>query len=349
MLVDQARIFVQGGRGGDGHVSFRREKFIPKGGPDGGDGGDGGSVILVALAGVDTLLDLAGRHHWRAGHGEPGGRRQRHGANGADRVVHLPPGTLVYDEADGRLLVDLDEPGRRIVIAQGGRGGFGNEHFKSPTNQTPGQSTPGEPGKELALRLELKLIADIGVVGVPNAGKSTLLAAISAARPKVADYPFTTLEPNLGIAELGTATDGTSRRLVLADIPGLIAGAALGEGLGTDFLRHIERTRILLHVLDVDPVDGTDPVENYHTVRRELAAYSSALAAKPQVIALNKVDVLGGPGDEAAAVELFREAVGLDAIPISAATGRGLARLLEACWLQAGKQPVAAWRAGART
>ena len=279
MLVDRAIIHVRSGKGGDGHVGFRREKFIPKGGPDGGDGGDGGDVVLVATAGVDTLLDFAGRHHWRAADGGPGMTKQQHGSNGADLNVELPPGTLVYDEDAHELLGDLAEPGSRLVVAAGGKGGFGNEHFKSATNQAPRQFTPGGEAEERTLRLELKLVADVGLVGKPNAGKSTLLARISKARPKIADYPFTTLEPNLGIAELPN-----HRRLVFADIPGLIEGARHGVGLGIEFLRHIERTRVLVHLVEIDPADGSDPVANYRVVRDELAGYSNALALRRPAI-----------------------------------------------------------------
>ena len=353
MFIDHATIFVRSGRGGNGHVSFRREKFVPKGGPDGGDGGDGGSVLLVARAGVDTLLDFAGRHHWFAAHGDPGRTRQCHGANGEDLEVPIPPGTLVYNDETNELLADLDEPGKRLAVARGGRGGIGNEHFKSPTNRTPLQATPGEPALELTVRLELKLIADIGLVGLPNAGKSTLLAAVTRARPKIADYPFTTLEPNLGIAELSSAqadnVRGTEfgRRLVLADIPGLIEGAHRGLGLGTRFLRHIERTRLLVHLVELDPLtvspgtaetsetsSGIDPVENYRIIRNELANFSPLLPEKPEIVAINKMDLLGNDADRAAAVELFREAIGGTVFAVSAATGLGLPELLDACWRQ---------------
>ena len=285
MLVDHAIIEIFAGRGGHGLVSFRREAYVPKGGPDGGDGGDGGSVYLEAGAGVDTLLDMAGRHHWRAGHGENGRSKSRFGARGDDLTIQVPPGTIVYDESTGSLVDDLDQLGKRVLVARGGRGGYGNEHFKSATNQTPRQATPGETGEQRTLRLELKLIADVGLVGLPNAGKSTLLTRVSRATPKVADYPFTTLEPQLGIAELSGY-----RRLVIADIPGLIEGASAGAGLGHTFLRHIERTRVLVHMLDSEPADGSDPVENFHTINLELAEHSQVLADKPMLIAVNKTD-----------------------------------------------------------
>ena len=327
MLVDRAIIHVRSGKGGDGHVSFRREKFVPKGGPDGGDGGDGGDVTLIATAGVDTLLDFAGRHHWFARDGGPGLTKQQHGADGADLEVKLPPGTLVYDHQSGRLLHDLAEAGACFVAVRGGRGGFGNEHFKSATNQTPRQFTCGGEAEELTLRLELKLVADVGLIGKPNAGKSTLLSRVSRARPKIADYPFTTLEPHLGIAELSDY-----RRLVLADMPGLIAGARRGTGLGTEFLRHIERTRVLVHLLELDPTDGSDPVANYRLIQTELAGYSKALADKRQIVVISKVDLLASEEDGAAAVELLEQAVGEKVLAVSAVTGAGLTELLEVCW-----------------
>ena len=335
MFVDRAVITVAGGHGGPGCIAFRREKKVPKGGPNGGDGGDGGSVIFVADEGVNTLLDFKGRPEWRAENGAHGQGSQCTGANGADRVIRLPAGTLIIDELTGELIHDL-KPGERFVVARGGRGGFGNEHFKSSINQTPRTATPGDPGEERVVRLDLKLIADVGLVGMPNAGKSTILAAVSRAPPKVADYPFTTLAPQLGIAELEGS--GGSRRLVLADIPGLIEGASHGAGLGHDFLRHIERTRIIVHVLDVAPTDGSDPAENYRIIREELAAYSPHLAEKIEVIALNKMDLL--PDDEGrrdAAGDLAAR-LGLGAgervFAISGAAHIGLRELLEHAWKQ---------------
>lgn len=327
MFVDRARILVRSGKGGDGHVSFLRLKYVPKGGPDGGDGGDGGSVYAVATEGVDTLLDFAGKHHWVAQDGAPGGPRQCSGLKGRDLEIRLPLGTLIYDEGSSALVADMSTPGKRVLLAKGGRGGFGNEHFKSPTNQAPKQFTPGEPGEERLLLLELKLIADVGVVGKPNAGKSTLLSRVSRARPKIADYPFTTLEPHLGIVELSGY-----RRMVFADIPGLIEGAHLGRGLGTEFLRHIERTRLLVHLLAVDAGWGEDPLRSYEVVRAELAAYSRELVEKRQIVALNKVDLLPGEQERAEAVERIEKAIGQRVVPISAATGWGLSGLLEACW-----------------
>lgn len=332
MLVDTAIIQVCSGQGGDGCASFRREKFVPKGGPDGGDGGRGGSVMAVADPAVTTLLDFSGRHHWRADNGGPGMSKQCHGRDSADLYIRVPPGTLIYNDQTGKLIVDLAPGGQPVQIARGGRGGFGNEHFKSPTRQTPTQCTRGEPAEELTLRLELKLIADVGLVGKPNAGKSTLLARITRARPKIADYPFTTVSAQLGIAELS----GAARRLVVADIPGLIENAHRGQGLGTRFLRHIERTRLLVHLVEIHPVDGSDPAANYHIVRRELGGYSPALLEKPELVVFSKMDLAGAEADWAAAARRLEEALGTAVQPISAVSGLGLAELLEACWAQLG-------------
>lgn len=328
MFVDEAVIHVKAGKGGNGCVAFRREKFIPKGGPEGGDGGDGGSVIFVADPNKNTLLDFSGRHHWRAPNGGPGLGKKMAGANGEDLLVSVPPGTLVYDEEHGLLLADLDELGKQVVVAKGGRGGLGNWHFRSPTNQAPRYAQPGLEGQERRLRLELKLIADVGLVGMPNAGKSTLLRAVSAARPKIADYPFTTLEPQLGITELSG-----DRRLVLADIPGLIEGAHKGAGLGHAFLRHIERTKITLHLLDLFPIDGSDPVENYHKIRRELAAFSPLLAEKREIIAANKTDL--APDRQTLDEALSHLRAGLpdrEIFAISGAAHQNLEALMERLW-----------------
>ena len=327
MLVDRIQVEVRSGKGGDGCLSFRREKFVPKGGPDGGDGGDGGSVILGSTGALSTLQHLAGRHHLRAGNGEPGRSAQSHGKNGDDLLVKVPAGTIVFDDVTDELVADLDGPGKRCTVVQGGKGGYGNEHFKSSTDQAPRQVTLGGAAVERKLRLELKLIADVGLIGKPNAGKSTLLSRLSKARPKIADYPFTTLSPNLGIAELTG-----DRRLVFADIPGLIEGAAQGLGLGFDFLRHVERTRILVHLLEIEPTDGSDPMENYEVICGELAAYSPKLALKPQILVLTKMDLLRSSGDRGAAVSLIEQATGRSVVPISAVTGQGLADLTEACW-----------------
>lgn len=355
MIIDTAHIQVKSGRGGDGCVSFLRMKYIPKGGPNGGDGGDGGSVVLLADPEVETLLDFAGRHHWKAENGETGRGKQQTGKDGDDLTVRLPPGTLVYHAETGELIVDLDHEGKTFEIAKGGRGGFGNEHFKTPTHQTPTEATSGEPAVELPLRLELKLIADVGLLGKPNAGKSTLLSVVSSAQPKIADYPFTTLVPQLGIAELdsgpgknnsgGTPT-GYQRRLVIADIPGLIEKASEGAGLGTRFLRHVERTRLLIHVIEPEPEDGSDPIENYRVIRAELEAHSPALAEKQEVIALSKMDLLGGPEDHAVAKQMIEEQLDKPVFIFSSATRVGLNALLEEAWakLHPADQTAAGWK-----
>jgi GTP-binding protein len=339
MFVDRAIITVAGGHGGPGCIAFRREKAIPKGGPNGGDGGDGGSVILAADEGVNTLLDFKGRPEWLAENGGSGLGSQCTGPKGKDRVIRLPAGTLIYDERTGELIHDL-KPGERVVIARGGRGGFGNEHFKSSINQTPRNATPGDPGEEKLIRLDLKLIADVGLVGMPNAGKSTILKATSRATPKIADYPFTTLAPQLGITELDP-----QRRLVLADIPGLIEGASHGAGLGHDFLRHIERTRIIVHVLDAEPSDGSDPAENYRIIRHELAAYSPLLADKDEVIALNKMDLLPDEESRAEAARALAAKLGLGTnervFAISGAAQMGLRELLDHVWKRVAREKAA--------
>ncbi len=336
MFVDHAVIRVEAGDGGNGCASLRRAKYVPKGGPDGGDGGDGGSFIAIGDPNVHTLLDLRFRKEWKAHRGEDGRGSQQTGASGDDFELRLPVGTQIFDDETGELLADL-AAGERVVLAQGGRGGFGNEHFKSSTNQTPTEADPGEPGEKKTLRLELKLLADVGLVGKPNAGKSTLLAALTKAHPKIADYPFTTLTPQLGIADLDQ-----TRRLVVADIPGLIEGASEGVGLGHDFLRHIERTRVLVHMIEAVPADGSDPIENYEAIRAELADYSSELAEKPELIALSKVDLLSGDDAIEDALDAVRVGLKLGAgervYAISSASGRGVRELLEACWAIVGKR-----------
>ena len=324
MFVDEAVIHVKAGDGGDGCVSFRREKYIPKGGPDGGDGGDGGSVIFEADPNKNTLLDFTGRHHWKAKRGQAGMGKKMAGPGGDDLVIRVPPGTLIFDDEHKLLLADLDRPGKRITIAQGGKGGRGNWHFKSSTNQAPRYAEPGTEGQERRLKLELKLIADVGLVGMPNAGKSTLLRAISAARPKVADYPFTTLEPQLGIVELVG-----DRRIVFADIPGLIEGAQSGAGLGHAFLRHIERTKIIVHLLDLFPPDNSDPAENYRVIRRELEAFSAKLGQKREIIAANKMDLAV---DNDALDKLRRDLPQQEIFPISGVSRQGVEGLLERIW-----------------
>ncbi len=323
MFVDEAQIWVKAGDGGNGCVSFRREKFVPKGGPDGGDGGRGGHVYFEAAGDLDTLLDFAGKHHWRAGNGRSGEGSNKHGADGDDLLIRVPPGTLIYDADWDLLLKDLSEVGMRVQICKGGKGGKGNKKFATATHQTPREFEPGKPGQERNLRLELKLIADVGLVGLPNAGKSTLISRCSAARPKIASYPFTTLEPVLGIVGLSGF-----RRFVMADIPGLIEGASEGAGLGHDFLKHIERTTTIVHIVDVMPMDGSDPVDNYHTIRAELERHSQVLAEKPEVIVANKID-LDPDGENLAHV---RDMLGEDIPAISAATGQGIKELTELLW-----------------
>lgn len=306
---------------------------MPKGGPNGGDGGAGGDIVFASEDGLNTLYDFRGKRKWKAMPGEPGRKKQQHGADAPDTIIRVPPGTLIYDDSTGDLMHDM-KPGESVIIAKGGRGGFGNEHFKSPINQTPREATPGEEGERYDLRLELKLIADVGLVGMPNAGKSTLLRSQTRATPKVADYPFTTLSPQLGIAELDP-----TRRLVLADIPGLIEGAAQGAGLGHDFLRHIERTKILIHMLDVDPPAPRTPAEDYKAIRAELAGYSRTLAGKREIIALNKLDLFGEDKASVAEAikslsdELAKIAGGpVTVMPLSGASGLGAAELMEAAW-----------------
>jgi len=330
MFLDQAIITVKAGDGGPGCVAFRREKYEPKGGPAGGNGGDGGNVVLQAEDGMSTLYDFRGNPLWAAKNGDPGGGKQCSGATAPDLVIKMPAGTLIYNHATGVLMHDL-KPGESVVIARCGTGGWGNEHYKSSTNQTPRNFDKGGEGEKFELRLELKLIADAGFVGLPNAGKSTLLAALTRATPKIAAYPFTTLSPQLGITEL----DAT-RRIVLADIPGLIEGASRGVGLGHEFLRHVERTRVIVHLLDAAPLDDSDPAENYRVVRKELAQYSAELADKPEIIALNKMDLIPDEKVQKKVVKKICSALelreGAEVFAISGASGKGLKELMERVW-----------------
>ncbi len=323
MFIDEAKIHVKAGDGGHGCVSFRRERFIPKGGPNGGDGGRGGHVYFEAVDHLDTLIDFSGKHHWHAKNGRPGEGNTRHGADGSDLVIKVPLGTLIYDTDLDLLLKDLQEPNMRLLICRGGKGGKGNKAFATSTQQTPRFAESGKKGQERNLRLELKLIADVGLVGQPNAGKSTLISRCSDARPKIADYPFTTREPVLGIVELSDF-----RRFVMADIPGLIQGAHLGIGLGFDFLRHIERTTIIAHILDIVPVDGSDPADNYRIIRQELDCYSKTLSSKPEIIVINKMDL----DPDGSALEALRRKLNREVIPISAVTGDGVKPLNELLW-----------------
>lgn len=321
-FIDQAEIEVEAGKGGDGIVAFRREKYVPAGGPAGGNGGRGGSVILVAVENLQTLLDFKYAHRFKAKDGDRGGPNNRTGAAGSDLPIEVPCGTAVYDAETGELIGDLVEPEQTLCVAKGGKGGLGNKHFLSNNNRAPEYALPGLPGERRLLRLELKLLAEVGIIGLPNAGKSTLIAALSAARPKVADYPFTTLVPNLGVVRKPTG-DGT----VFADIPGLIEGAHQGAGLGHDFLRHIERTRLLLHLVDVT----ADPIADYQTIQQELQAYGRGLADRPQILALNKVDAVDEETAEAIAQQL--ETVSQTKVfLISAVTRKGLEELLQQIW-----------------
>lgn len=335
MFVDKAKILVRGGDGGDGAAHFRREKYVPAGGPDGGDGGRGGNVEVEVDAGLATLMDFRYRTHYQAEAGEDGRGARKFGRDGRDLIVKVPPGTTIRDSETGEVLADLTRAGQRAVVAFGGRGGRGNPHFTTPTRRAPKFAEQGEPAESRWCELELKLLADVGLIGYPNVGKSSIIARVSAARPKIADYPFTTLVPNLGVVDAG---DGNS--FVLADIPGLIEGASQGVGLGHDFLRHVERTHVLLHVVDVAGVEGRDPVEDYHRINHELREFRAELAEKPQLVLANKLDLTGAHE----ALERFRAALGAEITvwPVSAATGEGLDAVMHAVW--AILQPIRAQR-----
>jgi len=318
-FVDRVSILVKGGDGGAGCCSFRREKYVPRGGPDGGDGGDGGSVIIRAVAGTDSLADIVNRKHWRAEAGGRGEPDKCHGRKAEDLIIPVPPGTLIYDRDRHNVLRDLERPGDEVNVAHGGRGGRGNRAFATATNRAPRQTQPGTPGEERWIVLELKVIADVGLMGLPNAGKSTLLSRLSRAQPEIADYPFTTKHPNLGIVAIGGERD-----FVLADLPGLIEGAHAGVGLGHEFLRHVERTRVLAHLIEPFPADGSDPMQNYKTVRHELDMYSNDLAKKPEVVAITKSEL---PGSDAVRERLAKE-LNREVLAISAVTGSGLEKLV---------------------
>lgn len=323
-FIDQVEIEVEAGKGGDGIVAFRREKYVPAGGPSGGNGGRGGSVILIAVERLQTLLDFRYNHRFKAEDGGRGGPNNRTGAAGQDLEIELPCGTVVYEAQTGEMLGDLVKPGQTLCVASGGKGGLGNKHFLSNRNRAPEYALPGLPGEQRLLRLELKLLAEVGIIGLPNAGKSTLISALSSARPKVADYPFTTLVPNLGVVRKPTG-DGT----VFADIPGLIAGAHQGAGLGHEFLRHIERTRVLLHLIDAN---SDDPVGNYNTIQRELQAYGRGLAERPQILALNKIDAVDLGTSQSELVAQLSQVSQAPVFPISAVTHAGLEPLLQQVW-----------------
>jgi GTP-binding protein len=321
-FLDEAKIYIRSGDGGNGCVSFRREKFVEFGGPNGGDGGKGGDVIAQAVDGLNTLIDYRYQQHFTAGNGRAGMGKDRHGANGADSILKVPVGTQIYDPDGETLLADLTEIGHQVVLARGGNGGFGNAHFKTSTNRAPRHANPGQPGVELTIRLRLKLIADAGIIGLPNAGKSTFLGAVSAAKPKIADYPFTTLHPQLGVVDV----DG--REFVLADIPGLIEGAHEGIGLGDRFLGHVERCRVLVHLVDGT---GEDAGAAYRTVRAELAAYGHGLAEKPEIVALNKADALTRKQIEEQ-VAWIKRAAKQAPLVLSAVSGQGVEDVLRALW-----------------
>ncbi len=322
MFVDEIDVFVKGGDGGAGCVSFRREKFVPRGGPDGGDGGDGGSVLLEVDPAITTLLDFHYRRHYTAERGQHGKGANKHGRSGADTILRVPVGTVASDRDTGEALGDLTVPSERLLVARGARGGRGNARFVTSTNRAPRRADLGRAGDERWLHLELKLLADVGVVGFPNAGKSTLVSRLSAATPKIADYPFTTLAPALGIVRVDEDTS-----FVIADLPGLIAGAAMGKGLGHRFLRHTERTRLLVHLIDLDPTSGRDPAQDWQTIQDELTAYSEDLAARPQIVAANKAE-LPGTEERRRIIADYCAARGLPFHVISAVTGLGLSLLV---------------------
>ena len=324
MFADRAKIIIRSGKGGDGHVSFRRELYVPNGGPDGGDGGRGGDVVFEVDEGLNTLYDYRHRRKFKAQDGEEGGKRRCHGKSGGDIVLKVPEGTLIREAASGKVIADMSGENRRQVILKGGRGGAGNQHFATATMQVPKYAQPGQPAQELEVLLELKVIADVGLVGFPNVGKSTLLSRVTNARPKIANYHFTTLNPNLVVVDL----EGGG--FVIADITGLIEGASQGVGLGHEFLRHIERTRVIIHLVDAASTEGRDPVEDVYTINKELKAYQEEIAARPQVIAANKTDAIQA---EAGADPIERlkqefEPAGIRVFPISAVTGTGLSELL---------------------
>ncbi|MEZ4495252.1 MAG: GTPase ObgE [Thermomicrobiales bacterium] len=327
MLVDRARIYVAAGTGGNGSASFRREKYAPKGGPDGGDGGRGGHVFLEVRANLNSLVDFQYNERFVAEDGEMGRSSNMHGRNGKDLTIRVPPGTLIYNDTNDELIADLTEVGEKIRVAKGGRGGLGNIHFKSSTHQAPRIAELGEPGQEGWLRFELRLIADVGLVGLPNAGKSTLLASTSRARPKIGDYPFTTLEPNLGVVTVGRRE---GQNFVLADVPGLIEGASEGVGLGHEFLRHVRRTKVLIHVLDASGgLEGRDPMVDFKTINDELAGYDDEMMQKPMLVALNKVDISEAQ-DNVPALRAAIEEQGFRVFEISAATHHGTDELMNA-------------------
>ena len=325
MFADSAKIYIRSGKGGDGHVSFRRELYVPAGGPDGGDGGKGGDLIFEVDEGINTLNEFRHIRKYCAGDGQPGSKKKCHGADGEDLIIKVPEGTVIKDSETGKVIADMSYTNRREVILRGGNGGKGNQHYATPTMQAPKYAQPGQPAKELYVTLELKVIADVGLVGFPNVGKSTFLSRVTNAKPKIANYHFTTLNPNLGVVDL-EGTDG----FVIADIPGLIEGASEGIGLGHEFLKHIERTKMLIHIVDAASTEGRDPLLDIKTINEELVSYNPELANKPQVIAANKCDVFFGTEEETV-IELLREEFepqGIKVFPISAVSGKGVKELL---------------------
>lgn len=325
MFADRARIYVRSGKGGDGHVSFRREKYVPNGGPDGGDGGNGGSVILEVDDGLNTLTDYRHVRKYHAQDGENGSKRNCRGKNGEDLILKVPEGTVIKEAESGKVITDMSGENRRFELLKGGRGGSGNQHYATSTMQAPKYAQPGQPSKELELLMELKVIADVGLVGFPNVGKSTFLTQVSNARPKVANYHFTTLNPHLGVVDLPDA-DG----FVIADIPGLIEGASQGVGLGFEFLRHIERTRVIIHIVDAASTEGRDPIEDIYAINKELEAYNPDIAKRPQVIAANKIDMIYDQDEEnpISRIKEEFEPKGIPVYPISAVSGQGIRQLL---------------------
>ena len=323
MFADRARIFVKSGKGGDGHVSFRREKYVPNGGPDGGDGGDGGSVYFVVDEGLNTLTDFRNVRKYAAGNGENGNKRNCSGKKGEDIFIKVPEGTVVREFESGKVITDMSGDNRRFLLLSGGKGGNGNQHYATSTMQAPKYAQPGQPAQELELLLELKVIADVGLVGFPNVGKSTLLSKVTNARPKIANYHFTTLNPNLGVVDLEDA-----KGFVIADIPGLIEGASEGVGLGHEFLRHIERTKLILHIVDAASTEGRDPVEDIYAINKELEAYNTEIAKRPQIIAANKIDMIYAEDDPISRIKAEFEPKGIPVYAISAFSGQGLRELL---------------------
>ena len=326
MFADRAKIYVRSGKGGAGHVSFRREKFVANGGPDGGDGGNGGSVILEVDEGMNTLSDYRHVRKYKAEDGEDGGKRNCKGKSGADLILKMPAGTVVKEAESGKVITDLSGDNKRFLLLQGGRGGNGNQHYATSTMQVPKYAQPGQPAKELELQLELKVIADVGLVGFPNVGKSTLLTRVSNARPQIANYHFTTINPHLGVVDLDDA-----KGFVMADIPGLIEGASEGVGLGFEFLRHIERTKVIIHIVDAASTEGRDPIADIYAINKELKAYNPEIAARPQVIAANKIDMIFDDGSGTNPVEALKkefEPQGIAVYPISAINGKGIRELL---------------------